>query len=900
MIISDDDYLAHFGTLHKSGRYPWGSGDTPQQQNKMFLDYVNDLKKQGMSDAQIAKGLGVDDSGNPVMSSTKLRALKSIALAEQRQANITKVQRLKAAGVSNTAIGLEMGVNESVVRSWLAPGEKEKADNLQNIATMLKTEVAEKQFVDVGAYVENHLQVTRTKLATAVAILQDEGYAVHPVKIPQQGTGKDTELKVLCPPGTTQKEVWQNKDKIQQIRVYSDDGGNSFVGIKPPLSIHPDRVAVRYAEDGGTSADGVIYVRRGVKDVELGKSTYAQVRVAVGDGHYLKGMAMYKDGLPDGADLVFNTNKSKHEFPNKLDAMKKMERDPQNPDKIDTLNPFGTFVRRQILDETKSHPTSAMNIVNEEGDWLNWSKSIASQVLSKQRPALVKQQLDMTFERRKQEFADIMSMTNPTVRKKLLKDFSGSVDSAAVHLKAAHLPRQGWHAILPIDSIKPTEIYAPNFKPGEVVALIRYPHGGTFEIPELVVNNKHPEAKKLLGEARDAVGIHSSVAERLSGADFDGDTVLIIPNNSKKIKSTPALEGLKGFNPRVTYKGYPGMKVMKNTQKEMGEISNLITDMTIRNASTAHLARAIRHSMVVIDAEKHELNHRQSYLDNGIKALKEEYQRDPITGSAGAATLISRAKSKVFVEDRKDRLAGQGGRINPVTGERQFQPTNRKNYKTGAPKLMKTTKLAEATDAHTLSSGTPVERLYADHSNRLKAMANQARLAELNTPPIKYKPSAKKVYAKEVQSLNSQLSLAQRNAPLERQAQLIAGTLIKARRDANPNMDDATLKKIKFISLEEGRTRMNAKKIKIDITPSEWAAIQAGAISNDKLTKILDHADMDVVRAHALPKIDRKMTSAKTIRAQQMLADGYSRAEVAEHLGVSTTTLDLATHEGNA
>src|SRR5438874_783466 len=92
------------------------------------------------------------------------------------------------------------------------------------------------------------------------------------------------------------------------------------------------------------------------------------------------------------------------------------------------------------------------------------------------------------------------------------------------------VPGQGTHIILPIDTLNEGELYAPNFRNGERVVLIRHPHGGKYEIPELTVNNNHPESKRLLGDAKDAIGIHHKVAEKLSGADFDADTVLVIPN----------------------------------------------------------------------------------------------------------------------------------------------------------------------------------------------------------------------------------------------------------------------------------------------------------------------------------------------------------------------------------
>lgn len=880
MKISEENYLAHYGILRKSGRYPWGSGNNQATRNKMFLDYVDDLRREGLSEVQIASGVG--------LSTTQLRALKSIAKNEQKQLDIATAQKLKAKGMSNVAIGERMGKNESSVRALLADGEKEKADILQSTANMLKSQVDEKKFIDIGSGVEAQIGISATKLNTAVAILREQGYEVHRTKVRQLGTGLETELKVLTPPGTQWKEVQQNRDKIRQITEKTDDLGRSFYGLLPPVAISPNRVEVRYGSEGGSKADGVIYVRRGVEDVSLGKSNYAQVRVKVGPDHYLKGMAMYKDDLPDGVDLLFNT--SKESTGNKLDALKPISDDPDNP--------FGAVVRQLVKDDGKGGKkvTSAMNLVNEEGDWSDWSNHIASQVLSKQSPALAKAQLDMTFERRQNELKSIQALTNPTVRKKLLKEFSDSADSAAVHLKAANLPRQGWHTILPIDNIPPTQIYAPNFQDGERVVLIRYPHGGRFEIPELTVNNNHSKSKKLLGNARDAVGIHHTVADRLSGADFDGDTVLVIPNNSGKIKTLPALEGLKNFEPRVQYKAYEGMPRMTAAEKgrEMGKVSNLITDMTIKQASTQDLANAIKHSMVVIDAEKHHLNYKQSAIDNRIASLSAKYQGK---SGGGAATLISRANAVTRVPERKERRASKGGPIDPVTGKKVYEPTGAVSYPSGKPRLVKSKRLAETDDAHTLSSGTPMERLYADHSNRLKDLANKGRLELLNTPSLKYSPSAKKVYEKEVKSLDSKLALAIRNRPFERQAQLLANAVIKAKREANPDMDDATLKKIKFQALEEARLRTGAKKQRIELTQSEWDAIQAGAISDNKLSQILDNADMEKVRALATPRAALLMTSAKIKRAQQMLGDGYTRAEVAAALGVSLSTLDTATVE---
>lgn len=875
--ISEEDYLMHYGILRKSGRYPWGSGEDQSARNKMFLDHVDGLRRQGMSEVDIARGLGI--------TTTELRAAKSIAKNAQRQADIGMAQRLKDKGYSNVAIGERMNINESSVRALLAPGLKDRNDILQTTANMLRDQVAEKRFVDIGTGVENHLGISSTKLATAVAVLKEEGYKVHYLKVQQLGTGQQTTIKVLSAPDVPYGEVFRNKDQIKQITNFSNDGGRTFLGLQPPLSVNSKRVAVRYGDEGGKQADGVIYVRRGVKDVSLGAAQYAQVRVAVDGTHYLKGMAMYKDDLPDGVDLMFNTNKMS--TGNKLDAMKKMKDDPDNP--------FGAVVRQRIEYDKNGRPVvvSAMNIVNEEGDWEGWSRSLSSQMLSKQSSQLAETQLKMTFERKKHELEEIVSLTNPSVRKKLLESYADDADSSAVHLKAAALPRQGSHVILPVNSLKETEIYAPNYRDGERVALIRYPHGGIFEIPELIVNNRHPEAKQLLGRAKDAVGINHKVAERLSGADFDGDTVLVIPNDKGAIKTAPALAGLKDFDAQAAYPAYPGMPKMspRTKQLEMGVVSNLITDMTIRGATSAELARAVRHSMVVIDAEKHNLNYRQSAIDNGIAQLKTKYQGG---ARSGAATLISRATSEVRVPERKPRSAAKGGPVDPKTGAKVYEPTGEQYINSKGvlvTKMSKSTKLAEVSDAHILSSGTPIETVYADHSNALKALANEARKAALFTNPIPYSPSAKKTYQSEVASLDAKLNLALRNRPMERQAQLLANTVVSAKRQANPDMEAAELKKLKAQALAEARTRTGAKKQQIVLTDKEWEAIQAGAISTNKLTQILNNADLDRVKELATPRVPVVMTETKKIRATAMLKSGYTQAEVADALGVSVSTL---------
>ena len=575
MIINEDTkQIIHYGTPRHSGRYPWGThgwgaGDTGQDpRNMSFLDFITHLKKQGLNDLDIAKGFA--------MSTTELRDRRTVAIASQKMSDIGMAQRLRDKGNSPAAIAKRMGKSDSTVRNLLKPGAADRAQQLTSISDMLKKEVDAKKYVDIGRGVETgigvgDIGVSAERLRSAVSILQNtQGYTVHTgIKTPQLGTGKDTQRKVLAGPGVTWGEVQKNKDNIQQIGAFSHDGGRHFAGQHDAMAIDPKRVEVKYKEDGGSKADGVIFVRRGVDDVSLGGTPYAQVRIQVGPGHYLKGMAMYKDDLPKGVDLQFNTNKSS--TGNKLDAMKPLSEDPDLP--------FGAITRQVLSDEgtPKERVTSVMNIVGvkpgagQEGGWEDWSKTLSSQFLSKQSPSLVKTQLDKTSSRKQKDLDEILSLTNPTVKKNLLLKFADSADSSAVHLEAAKLSRdQAWHVILPLSSIKPDEVYAPRYKNGTRVVLIRHPHGGTFEIPSLTVNNNGDEGKSLLGaDARDAVGIHHTVAQRLSGADFDGDTVIVIPNNAGRVKTSPALEGLKDFDP-MTYKLPADSPIPKMTKRVEG------------------------------------------------------------------------------------------------------------------------------------------------------------------------------------------------------------------------------------------------------------------------------------------------------------------------------------------
>ena len=891
--------LAHYGVKRKSGRYPWGSGKDPHQHSGDLLSTIKDLKAKGLSETEIAKGLG--------MTTTQLRAQKSIAKNEKRKADAAMVARLKEKGMSNTAIGRRMGINESSVRALLDPTLKERAGSTEALAKELKKSVGKDGLVDVGLGVETNLGVTGTKLKTATAMLEAEGYHVHKVKVTQQTTGKQTEMKVLVPPGMDYKTVLARRGEIKAPGVNVEDRGRTVYGIEKPTAISSKRLKVRYGPEGGTDMDGVIELRRGVKDLSLGGSNYAQVRISIDGTHFLKGMAMYSDDIPKGYDIRFNTNKKKTD--NKLDALKPMKDDPANP--------FGAVIRKQMHYESGGKKKlSGINIVNDEGTWGDWSKTLSSQFLSKQPVSLAKQQLQKVRDKRKAEFEEIMAFTNPAVKKKLLQSFADSCDSDAVDLKAASLPRQASQVILPVPKMKPTEVYAPNFKHGEKVVLVRHPHGGRFEIPELTVNNKDPHARRSIGsKVKDAIGIHPKVAERLSGADFDGDSVLCIPNNSGKVKTSPALKGLKDFDPKASYPKYKGMIPMskERTQLEMGKISNLITDMTIAGATQSEIARAVRHSMVVIDAHKHELNYKQSEIDNGIGALKKKYQGGT---TGGAASLISRAGSTAYLPERKARSASKGGPIDKKTGRKVWEETGRtykkpifdKNDPTKVVEwktersITKSSKLAETHDAFSLVSknGSTIETVYANHSNSLKAMANEARKATLKIPSVRKNPQAAKAYAPEVKSLKAKINEGLRNKPRERQAQVLADAVVRAKKQADPSLakDKERMSKVRRQALAEARARTGAGKKPFLLTPKEWRAIQEGAVSQAMLNKVLEMADETNVRELATPRSTTKISSSMISRAKAMSSRGKTAAEIAEALGISTTSVHRALEEG--
>ena len=901
-----NDILVHYGVKRRSGRYPWGSGEDPYQHTGDIDIRVRELRKKGMSEKEVAKVLGYENT-------SVLRDAVSRASNERKRIQVDRAKALRDDGLNNSQIAREMGVNESTVRSWFNENREVNQRRAEKAADRLREELKTKHAIDVGAGVELEMGITKGKLKDALDILVEEGYTVEGIGVPQvKDKRKRTIVTVVHDDTVTTRDLYNDYSKIQSYgEYYSADGGETWSKREYPASIDSSRVKIKYGDEGpagntGSDKDGVIEIRRGVKDLDLGNAHYAQVRILVDGTHYLKGMAMYSDDIPDGVDIVFNTNKKKGTP--KMEVMKEIQSDPDNPfgayikanGQSYYDDPNGTYINPKTGNKAK---LSAINKLKEEGDWDKSSKNLSQQFLSKQPMQLIRQQLDLTYADYNSQYDEISKIPNPTVRKKMLEEFAGECDSATIHLQAAALPRQQTRVILPVTQLKENEVYAPYLKNGEKVSLIRYPHGGTFEIPQLTVNNNNKSAKKILGNAVDAIGINSKVAERLSGADFDGDTVVVIPTNSRvRVKSTKPLEGLKDFDPKSEYPYREGMKVLtkQQTQREMGIVSNLITDMTLRGAPESDIVKAVKHSMVVIDAAKHKLDYKKSEQDNDIATLKERWQprydfEGNKIGSGGASTLLSRRKHEVQVPERRG-----SARINKETGEYEYKESGRTyiNSKGQRVKAMQNVPLISTVDdMRKLSSGTPQENAYADYGNTMKALARKARKEAANTPPLKYSATANKAYKTEVDDLLRSLSIAERNAPKERRAQAIANSVVKAKIQDNPELGDKAnkkeLEKVRSAAIDDARASVGAsgRNTRIHITDKQWQAIQSGAISDTRLRRILRYTDEDELKALAMPKTNKGLSTAQQNKMKRMKTSGYTIAEIADALGVSTGTI---------
>lgn len=943
--LDGEDDLAHYGIKRRSGRYPWGSGKDPYQHGgKDFLGRVEELKKKGWTETaeNIKKTFGC--------SMNEYRYEKSICTNERRRKQYDEVMSLKSDGLSTSEIARKMGKNESSIRAILNPSSVAKMKELEDTVNFLRKQVDEKGMIDVGKNVELTLGISRDRLDTAIYYLAGEGYNDYGGRIPQPtNPSHQTTQRVLAKPDVPFKDIYDYK-KVKTIEEYtSDDNGHTFRKFAYPTSLSSKRLLVRYADDkdaDGTPAikkDGIIEIRPGCPDLSLGKDKYSQVRIMVDGTHYLKGVAIYSDKLPPGIDVAYNTNKSHEKCPTPKDCLKPIKNDPNNP--------FGSLIKPDgqyyYKDKDGKEKLGLINKRAAQGDWGEWKDQLPAQFLAKQSTALAKKQLDLARADKKDEYQSIMSITNPTIRKYYLQKFADNCDSTAVTLAAAALPKQKYHVIIPINSLKDNEVYAPRYEDGSKLALIRFPHEGIYQIPILTVNNKNKLGRSIIGtDSSDAVGITSRVAEQLSGADFDGDTVMALPTHDAggkvKISNKPPLKELEGFdsksyqydsiNEKGQYcrNGIPFTIMTKhNEQLEMGKTANLIMDMTLGGASDAELVRATKHSMVVIDAAKHKLDYKQSERDNNIAELKRLYQKqtnadgtfviDPKTNDikiGGSATLLSRAKSPEKVPKRQgqpkinlkgkdwyDPTKPEGSLIYKESFDARYNKT-KVNKRTGevttepAIRTEDSTKMQETEDARTLISAkrTKMEILYADYANDMKDYARKARIELATTEGTKKDPAAARKYASEIASMDYKLNEALKNSVKERAALRSANATLSEAIASDPDLatNKKERRKVAQQALTAARADLGSKTRKernIVLTDKEWEAIENHAVSDSYLSKILNNCDPDSLRDRATPRDRKEISSATKSRIKAMLESNYTLNEIADKLGISESTV---------
>ena len=212
--------------------------------------------------------------------------------------------------------------------------------------------------------------------------------------------------------------------------------------------------------------------------------------------------------------------------------------------------------------------------------------------------------------------------------------------------------------------------------------------------------------------------------------------------------------------------------------------------------------------------------------------------------------------------------------------------------------------MAETDDAYTLVSEArhPMELLYADYANSMKALGNEARKEMMSTGKIAYNKSAADTYKQEVSSLNAKLNDAKKNSPRERAAIRMANVEINAKKEADPNMKTSDIKKASQQAITKYRQEVgsvNRRERNIKITDREWEAIQAGAISENKLKMILDNTDVSELRQRATPRVTNSLSTAKVNKIKQMSKSNYSLQEIANSIGVSTSTVSKYLKGGN-
>lgn len=865
-----------------------------EQKKWRTLQKVEDYKAShpGATYTEMAAAFGI--------STGELRQRVMAEGHHKREFRLYIAKQMEEEGISKSDMDTVFNAPKGTAARVLAAGQSKKDAKMNEIRDKIVNRVDEVKYLDIGKGTDIQLGVTRETLEGIVRGLEAEGYHTHTVYLKNlTDANKDTTMRVLSKEPDLKKVV-AHKHDIRSLDAWYDPEGK-LRDIEPPQQLDWDRVKIRYGDEGGKARDGMMQIRPGAEGLDLGDARYAQVRIAVGGTSYLKGVAIvdHTAKFPPGTDIIFNTNKPKGTP--REDVLKPLKKEVMSD------NPFGAVIKSQ---------KGYINFVSKEGDWNDWSAGLAAQMVSKQPDKFVKAQLDKTYGNIKKDFEAFQAIEHPVIRSHFLEEYARSLTTKANKLKAEGVEGERAQLLLSNPNLKPNEVYAPNYKNGERVCLIRYPHGGTFEIPELVVNNNHQSSRRILGNAIDAIMVNPSVAGKLSGADFDGDTVYVLPQNKKNpILSTELPPSIRKkvaeFDPEKYHVDMPSGKhvvTKKYSTDQMGIATNLISDMTTLKAPVGDIIDATLYSMVVIDSYKHNYDLKQAKKDFRINDLKKKYQG---AANAGSATIITRARSKVKVYEHFD------GTLERVK-EKSYKTTgaNGKEYREKyyvledgtevSKKRVKEVRLMDITkDAHTLKSSHPntIEDRYANYANGLKALQNEAYKANAAIKMPKKDPQAAKQYAPEVQSIEGKLKAAMSKAPTERQIELLAEQ--RFRHYSYPGMEAEDRKKL------AARSRITARKIvtgqsqgpksrrseRMHLTDMEWQAIFHNALSPSTVKRVLEYCDSDEVREKVIPKGYQSIPSAKISRARAMLAQTsggkpkYTYAEVAEALGVSVSAL---------
>jgi hypothetical protein len=115
----ENDILEHYGTKRHSGRYPWGSGDSPYQHSGDFLSRVEKFKAKGMSEGEILDAINDTLPPEYKLGATEFRVAKTKAGHDRKASQWEDIQKLKKENpdMGWTEIGQKLGMPESTVRS---------------------------------------------------------------------------------------------------------------------------------------------------------------------------------------------------------------------------------------------------------------------------------------------------------------------------------------------------------------------------------------------------------------------------------------------------------------------------------------------------------------------------------------------------------------------------------------------------------------------------------------------------------------------------------------------------------------------------------------------------------------------------------------------------------------